>query len=53
MSVLIVCDRSAGCFFFLGKSAARIALDRESPLIRWAAQSAEISRQLMPHTFSV
>ena len=52
MSVLIVCERSAG-FFFLGNSAAMIAVDRESPLIRWAAQSAEISLQLMPHTFSV
>jgi hypothetical protein len=30
-----------------------MALDSDSPLIRWAAQSAEISRQLMPQTFSV
>ena len=34
-------------------SAESTAVLSESPLIRCAAQSAEISRQLMPHTFSV
>jgi len=29
------------------------AFERLSPLIRWAAQSAEISSQSMPQTFSV
>src|ERR1051326_2653029 len=36
-----------------GMSAFLIALPSESPLIRCAAQSAEISLQLIPHTFSV
>src|SRR4030095_753550 len=36
-----------------GKSAFLIALPRERPLMRCAAQSAEISRQLIPQTFSV
>ena len=30
-----------------------IALHKSRPLMRCAAQSAEISSQLMPHTFSV
>ena len=34
-------------------SAFDIALHRSSPLMRCAAQSAEMSSQLMPHTFSV
>src|SRR6516164_217788 len=44
-------SRLAGCFF--GSNAFRIAVRKESPLIRWAAQSAEISLQFMPQTFSV
>ena len=51
MSVLIVCDRLAGLRF--GNRAAKIALDSDSPLIRCAAQSAEIYLQFIPHTFSV
>src|SRR5438034_1381645 len=35
------------------RSAFDIALHRSRPLMRCAAQSAEISSQLMPHTFSV
>src|ERR1700721_1142979 len=41
-------------FFGFGfHSAFRIAVDSDRPLMRWAAQSAEMSLQLMPHTFSV
>ncbi len=36
-----------------GKRALRIALPNDKPLIRCAAQSAEISRQSIPQTFSV
>src|SRR5260370_15389662 len=36
-----------------GKSAFLIALPSDRPRIRCAAQSAEISLQLIPHTFSV
>src|SRR6476646_2080065 len=36
-----------------GKRAFLMALPRDKPLIRCAAQSAEISRQLIPQTFSV
>src|SRR5205823_8564433 len=51
ISVLITFELSFGrrC----GKSAFRIALPNDNPLIRCAAQSAEISRQLIPQTFSV
>ena len=35
------------------RSAFDMALHRSRPLIRCAAQSAEISSQVMPHTFSV
>ena len=49
--VLIIADLSLRTR--LGQMALRIASRRESPLIRWAAQSAEISLQLIPHTFSV
>src|SRR5262245_26128763 len=56
ISVLICCWPS-----FLGmaprgselRRALDMALHRSRPLIRCAAQSAEISSQLMPHTFSV
>ena len=37
----------------LGKRAFRMAEASESPLILWAAQSEEISLQLIPQTFSV
>src|SRR4051812_15663124 len=40
-------------FFFGGKSAFLIAPESDSPLMRWAAQSALISVQGMPQTFSV
>ena len=36
-----------------GISAFQIARESDSPRIRWAAQSAEISRHFIPHTFSV
>jgi len=36
-----------------GNSAFQTALASDNPLIRWAAQSAEISLQLIPQTFSV
>src|SRR5438067_11892921 len=51
IKVLITLELSFGrrC----GKSAFLIALPNDKPLIRWAAQSAEISRQLIPQTFSV
>src|SRR4029077_1120279 len=51
INVLITFELSFGrrC----GKSALRIALPNDNPLIRCAAQSAEISRQLIPQTFSV
>ena len=39
--------------FRFGKSAASTAVVSDRPLIRCAAQSAEISLQLMPQTFSV
>src|SRR5262245_5727386 len=39
--------------FLFGNSALEMAVLSESPLTRWAAQSAEISAQLIPHTFSV
>src|SRR5262249_43547009 len=51
MSVLITLPRSLG--FFFGSRAFRMAVLSDRPLMRWAAQSAEISLQLMPHTFSV
>jgi hypothetical protein len=52
MSVLITLSLSVA--FLLGlNSALKIALLKESPLIRCAAQSALISLQGMPHTFSV
>src|SRR6266542_4135462 len=50
MSVLMTAPRSFGFGFH---RAFRIAVVRDSPLIRWAAQSALISLQLIPHTFSV
>src|SRR5438874_11569273 len=51
IKVLITLELSLGrrC----GKSAFLIALPNDKPLIRCAAQSAEISRQLIPQTFSV
>jgi hypothetical protein len=39
--------------FFLGQIALTIADHNDNPLIRCAAQSAEISLQLIPQTFSV
>jgi hypothetical protein len=51
ISVLMTLLESFGCFF--GRSAFLIALPNDKPLIRCAAQSAEISLQLIPHTFSV
>ena len=36
-----------------GSSALRIAAPRSSPLMRCAAQSAEMSSQDIPQTFSV
>ena len=52
MSVLITLSLSVA--FLLGlKSALKMALLKESPLIRCAAQSALISLQGIPHTFSV
>src|SRR5204862_2074120 len=51
IKVLITLELSFGCR--LGKSAFLIALPNDNPLIRCAAQSAEISRQLIPQTFSV
>src|SRR5947199_1488924 len=45
---------TAPLFFGFGfQMALSMAVESDSPLIRWAAQSAEISLQLMPHTFSV
>src|SRR5207249_11123431 len=51
ISVLMTLLRSP--LYRCGTSAFLIALPRESPLIRCAAQSAEISLQLMPQTFAV
>jgi hypothetical protein len=47
MSVLTVCGPRRGAI------ALRIAVPSDSPLMRCAAQSAEISAQRIPHTFSV
>ena len=51
INVLICLERSFGSRF--GSSAFQMALESDSPLIRCAAQSAEISLQLIPQTFSV
>src|SRR3954447_12352866 len=51
IKVLITWFGSFGCFF--GRSAFLIALPNERPLMRCAAQSAEISLHGMPQTFSV
>src|SRR5947199_8820894 len=45
---------TAPLFFGFGfQMALSMAVFSDSPLMRWAAQSAEISLQLMPQTFSV
>ena len=51
MSVLMTLPRSAG--WRRGNRPLMTAFHRDSPRIRWAAQSAEIALQLIPHTFSV
>ncbi len=50
MSVFTTSPRAFG---FCGKSAFLMAVPKLNPLIRCAAQSALISLQLIPHTFSV
>ena len=51
MSVVTISPLFFGLRF--GSSALRITTQRSRLLIRWAAQSADSSRVLMPQTFSV
>jgi|GEM_PF-6863684 len=55
MSDVICVERLPGLCFAprFGSSAFQIARESDSPRIRWAAQSAEMSLHFIPHTFSV